>query len=403
MYVSLCQNIKKSEIIGYETITGILEKIKNGATKDLVEEARSFGKGTEEFQKIKEKIPTFTPNASFTNKRKLEYLHQLTGFIYLDLDEYDDLQPLKNNSYVYAIWKSISGNGYGALAKVEGVTTQNFKQCWKYIASCLKGQNIALDPQTSDITRQNVLSYDPGIYINEGCIPLEVIDIFGHQSSTTVDTIFDYQSSKTASDYPFLQTDSDTSTSRSDEKYEKPERIKYSTTLNDYEGSDCVLIPEGKKSRSGYLPKEIAVGNRRKWMVGHTISLLFNNPEISFERLLGLVNYSNKTHCSPPLTYPEIGSIVKFNYDRHCSGTLDYNTSLKKIWIDPDKKLTTHQKRKIIGKQVGILRKTKTLNELKSIYIRLKESNIKVTQKMVLSESCVSLRTIRNYWSNIVS
>lgn len=402
MNVSLCQNIKISEIVGYDSITGILEKIKNGATKDLVEEARSFGKGTEEFQKIKEKIPTFTPNASFTNKRKLEYLHQLTGFIYLDLDECNDLRPLKDCGYIFAAWKSVSGKGYGALAKVEGVTTQNFKQCWKYIASCLKEQNITLDPQTSDITRQNVLSYDPDLYINEVCIPIEVTDIFGDQSSTAVDTFFDYISSNTTSDYPFLQNDSDTSTSRSDEKYDKHERVKFSTTLDDYEGSDCVLIPEGKKSRSGYLPKEIAIGNRRKWMAGHTISLIFNNPTISFSRLLGLVNYSNQMHCTPPLTYPEIGSIVKSNYDRHISGSLDYNTSLKKIWINPDNKLTTQQKRKIIGKQVGILRRTKTLNDLKSIYIRLKESNIKVTQKMVLSESSVSLRTIKDYWSDIV-
>jgi hypothetical protein len=402
MYVSLCPNIKQSEIVGYDSIPGILLKIKNGATKDLVEEARHFGKGTEDFQKIKEMILTFTPNASFTTKRKLENLDQLTGFIYLDVDSCDNLQPLKDSCYVYAVWKSISGNGYGALAKVEGLTTQNFKLCWKHIASCLKEQNITLDPQTSDITRQNVLSFDPDIYINEECVPLEVTDIFGDQSSTAAVTIFDYLSSNTTSDYPFLQNDPFTSTSRSDEKYDKLERIKFSTTLNDYEGSDCVLIPEGKKSRSGYLPKEIAVGNRRKWMIGHTISLLFNNPSISFIRLVGVVNYSNKTHCYPPLTYPEISSIVKSNYDKHLLGTLDYNVSLKKIWINPDKKLTTKQKRKIIGKQVGILRKTKTLNDLKSIYIRLKESNIKVTQNMVLSESSVSLRTIKDYWSDIV-
>ena len=66
MNVSLCENIKKSQITGYDTIDGILEKIQKGETENLTELARSYGKHSLEYDKIKFQIPTFTPNASFS-------------------------------------------------------------------------------------------------------------------------------------------------------------------------------------------------------------------------------------------------------------------------------------------------------------------------------------------------
>ena len=57
--------------------------------------------------------------------------------------------------------------------------------------------------------------------------------------------------------------------------------IKYQTTLHDYNGSDYVVIEEGKDYRISYLPKKIIEGQRHKWISSFILTLLFNNPYIS--------------------------------------------------------------------------------------------------------------------------
>ena len=172
MKVSLCQNIKKSQITGYDTINGILNKIQKGETEILTELARSYGKHSLEYDKIKFQIPTFTPNASFSQRRDLKHLQEPSGFIYIDLDDYHDINFLKRDEYIYSCWRSLSGIGIGALVKVNGITAQNFKGCWSYLFNYFKGYGITIDKQTCDITRQNVISFDPNIYINENAASL---------------------------------------------------------------------------------------------------------------------------------------------------------------------------------------------------------------------------------------
>jgi hypothetical protein len=80
---------------------------------------------------------------------------------------------------------------------------------------------------------------------------------------------------------------------------------------------------------------------------------------------------------------------------------LNILTKRKKIWINPDKKFTTEQKRKIIGQEIGKLRRRKTINELISVYKELSNQYPKVTQKLLEQHSTVKFRTIKKYWKDI--
>ena len=274
MNVSLCENIKKSQITGYDTINRILEKIQKGETENLTELARFYGKHSLEYDRIKFQIPTFTPNARFSQKRDLKYLEEPSGFIYIDMDDYHDINFLKQDEYIYSCWRSLSGIGIGALVKVNGITAQNFKGCWSYLYNYFKGYDITIDKQTCDITRQNVISFDPDIYINQNAASLYA-DQITTQTSTSIPQFQDSkESSLSGLFYGFEETVITDSS-----------RIKYRTTLDDYQGMNYVVIEDGKEFRSCYLPKEIRYGERHKWMVGHTISLLFNNPTVTMERL----------------------------------------------------------------------------------------------------------------------
>ena len=391
MNVSLCENIKKSQITGYDTIDGVINKIRTGETQTLTSKARNYGKHSPEYEKIKYHVPTFTPNASFNYKRELSQFREPSGFMYLDIDEFSDIDYLKNDNHIYSCWKSFSGIGIGALVQVPGITIQNFKQYWSGISDYYYSLGIQIDKQTCDITRQNVISYDPNIHINKDSIPFDInlikeqdLNEISHlgftQGNTSYTSLFNGFEGTSLTDYL---------------------KIIYRTTLDDYQGMDYVVIEEGKAFRSGYLPKEIRDGSRHQWIVGHTISILFNNPAIPKERLYSIVSYANKTHCLPPLPIPEIMSIVNWYYDKHIKGKLDYHPKIKKIWFDPDSNLSKHDKKKIIGKESGKLRRKSTFQKLKGVYTELSLINDKVTQKMVSDASKISTRTIKKYWDDL--
>lgn len=392
MNISLFENIKKSKVIGLDTIDGIIEKIRNGETRTLTSIARTFGKHSPEYEKVKFQVPTFTPNASFNPCRNQKYLVEPSGFIYLDFDEFDDFNFLISDQFIYSAWKSLSGTGFGALVKVSGITAQNFKECWNYLSNYFKGYGIIVDPQTCDITRQNVISFDPDIYINKNASSLHT----DHIISQTHTTIPQFQDANESSISGWLY-DFDK------EIYSDSAKIKYRSTLDDYQGKDYVIIEEGKESRTCYLPKEIPTGKRHQWMAGHTKSLLYLNPSITMEKLYNCVYRANLIHCNPPMLSTEIMSIVRWYFEKHSKGMLDYHPKLKKIWIDPSSDLSRHDKRKIIGEESGKLKRKSTSKILKSVYSELSKTNVNVTQKMVANASKRSLRTVKDYWNEIIN
>lgn len=396
MKVSLCKNIGESKIIGSDTIDGILQKIQKGETAKQTElaryRARTFGNKSPEYEEIKTQIPTFTPNGSFRKRRALTNLEKPSGFIYIDIDNNNhDINFLRQNEYIYSCWRSLSDTGVGALVRVNGVTSQNFKECWTYLSDYFKNYGITVDKQTSDITRQNVISFDPDIYINENATYLYADEIT-HQTYTNIPQFQDLKESTLSGFFYGFE----------EAIIKDPSKIKYRTILDDYKGMDYVVIEEGKASRECYLPEKILAGERHNWMVGHTISLLFNNPSITKERLFNCVLHSNLTHCYPPMMNSEIMSIVKWYWDKHSRGTLDYRPQLKKIWFDPNVNINRNEKRKIIGTETGKLRRGKTLKTLKSTYLELSFESVKVTQRMVAVKSKRSIGTVKKYWSEII-
>jgi len=415
MRTSLCKNLTKSQIIGTDTIDGILLKIKNGYTKQQVELARSYGKGTPEYDQIKVMIPTFTPHGEFSGTRKISNLIQLSGFIYLDFDGYTNKQRIAQLPFVYACWESLSAQGLGCLVQVDNLTTDNFLSVWNYLSNNLKQLQIELDSACKDLSRQNVISYDPNLVINTNCTILDAIRIHASYTSSTSKQnhyctlstgILPTYSSATSTINPNL--DFESSTTVNDVSFGDinishipQEKIVYKTTLSDYGGLDYVIIEEGIPFRSAYLPKQIKDGDRHKWLCSHIITLIFNNPDISFKRLLNELLGENSLHCCPPMDTSKVISLTKWFFEKHSQGCLFIKAKHKKIWFNPSNTFTRKEKRIIVGKEVGALRRKNTLNRIQKAYDELKVNHKRVTQKMVKELSEVSLRTIKKRWAEI--
>lgn len=397
MKVSMFENLKNSKCIGESTISEILQQIKNGYTKKLVEEARGYGKGTPEYERLKALIPTFTPNGNFYPIRKLEHLIDLTGFIYLDFDDYVDQSKITEVPFVYACWKSLSGKGYGALASITNLTKSNFTNTWLYLADFFKDKGLEVDSLTKDISRQNVISYDPNIYINDTAIPIDALTIKEYASKSKIKTESSFsinqqlfESNITSCDYNFIQTTSNSNP------------IKYKTTLTDYSGLDYVVIEDGLPYRGCFLPKSIKDGARHKWLSSFIISLLYNNPSISIETINQITIKTNNERCAPPMTINKLMKLTNWLYNKCKEEDFDFQPYFKKIWFNPTSTLNLKDKRRIVGREVGALRRKKTLNRIQIAYNELKEKKELVTQKMIKEQTGLSIRTIKSRWKEVV-
>jgi hypothetical protein len=383
----------KSPFVQTETdIDTVLNLIKNGLTKENVQVARQFVKGDSIYELIKKETPSFSPNASFCGKRCYKNIKALTGMIYLDFDDTINPKELQNIPYIYAYWKSFGGKGYGALASINNLTPENFKDVWLDLEEYFNNRNMTIDAKTKDITRQNIISYDPDLFINPACRPLNAngmalckslsakYDSKPVTTSTFSNDLMDYITTNT-----FFDSD----------------KIKYKTILDDYSGRTHIVIPEGKDCRVAYLPSVVIEGERNYKLETYTASILFNNPNIPLKRLQIEILRANRTHCQPKLPVKEVIELVNKGFAKHTAGTLRVKTNKKKIWINPESNLTTKNKRVIVNKESGALKTMRTKNHLRGVYLDLKARNEIVTQKMVEENSCRKIRTIKKYWNDI--
>jgi hypothetical protein len=375
-------NVKTPQVISTAGISTVLNHIKVGTFKDKIIESRIYGKGHPIFEQNKTLTPTFTPNGTFTKRRSVGTIENLTGLIYLDIDHEIDVKKLHALQFVYSFWKSFSGNGYGLLVSVSGLKKDNFKSSWSYLSNYFLGLDITIDPHTKDISRQCVISYDPDIYINHNVVSL----IIPEKSCSISDELFpitttlpNYQSNITHLD-----------------------KIKYQTTLDDYCNMDYIVIEEGREYRNTYIPQIIKEGARHTWLSSFTSSILFNNPDISCNKLEMILLKVNYEHCKPELSKDDVRKIVKWSFKKHRKQELMIRTKKKKIWLNPDKQLTLEQKKSIIGKETGKLRRKETLNRLIEIYKHLSIQYPRVTQKLLSENSSVKIRMVKNYWKEIL-
>lgn len=381
---SVFKNVRTKSVDSVSNIETILGYIKEGKYKDEILVSRTFGKGHELFDKIKTSVPTFTPNALFFNERNLDHLQSLTGYIYLDIDSKIDPEILNNECFIYSYWKSFSGNGYGLLIPISGLTIEYFKSTWSFLKDYFDERGVVIDPHSSDITRQCVVSYDPDIFINPDVVPLVMLRPWDWEYSGLTN-------------HPTIGYTSDNTDTN---EYLK---IRYQTILDDYHDMEYVVIPEGKEYRNTYIPRIIEDGNRHKFLCSITTSLLFNNPTIDSTRLEKFLTKINQERCHPILSVREIKSIIKWSYRKHTKKEFNsIKTKKKKIWISPYKGLTRSEKKKIVGKVSGQLRRKKTLDELIITYKELSKQHTKVTQKLLEQHSKVTIWTIKKYWGEIL-
>lgn len=167
--ITIFKNIRDTDTPFFREVGKILDRIKEGATKELVKKIRAE-KRKPERQELKKQLPAICFSGTF-NKRSDSSLIQHSGLICLDFDGYtkqkellQDKENLSKNKYVYSVFISPSGNGLKVLVKIPADAenhTNYFNSLEKYFNSPY------FDKTSKNLSRVCYESYDPLIHVNE--------------------------------------------------------------------------------------------------------------------------------------------------------------------------------------------------------------------------------------------
>jgi hypothetical protein len=167
---TIFRNIHDTDTAYHITTTKALQRIKDGASRELINKIRNRNINKSERQELKKQLPAICFSGIFT-KRNDASLQEHSGFICLDFDDYEkrsDLmaqkERLSKDRYVYSVFESPSGLGLKALVRIPPVAekhVQFFNSMQKYFAS------PHFDAKCKNVGRVCYESFDPTIYINE--------------------------------------------------------------------------------------------------------------------------------------------------------------------------------------------------------------------------------------------
>ena len=166
--ITIFRDIKTTEQPFFRNVEFILERIKEGSSKDLIKRIRKE-KDKVVINELKQQLPAICFSGKF-NKRTDSSLMKHSGLICLDFDGYKkqkDLLEVKElyskDNYVYSIFISPSGKGLKVLVKIPD-DGDNHKNYFNALDEHFNSEHF--DKTSKNVSRVCYESYDPLIYIN---------------------------------------------------------------------------------------------------------------------------------------------------------------------------------------------------------------------------------------------
>ena len=164
--ITIFQNIKKIEAPFHRPLSVVLERIKNGKSKDIIQRIRSE-RNKEKRQELKKTLPAVCFSGEFT-KRNDNSLVQHSGIVCLDFDGYEsasklqeDKERMMKDKYVLSVFISPSGNGIKVLVKIP-VDVDNHINYFNSLNNYFSSPHF--DKTSKNVSRVCYESYDPFIY-----------------------------------------------------------------------------------------------------------------------------------------------------------------------------------------------------------------------------------------------
>jgi predicted P-loop ATPase len=168
--ISFYNNINQNKSKQTIDITDFLYHVKHGKWQSISEQVAIIQDHNKRREKKAEIAPYVTISGYFENERAADKLSLHSNFIGMDIDDIpEELENikhlLKNDPYVYAIFKSISGNGICVLFRIDG--SRHIDAFYSIGDYLLKNYQLIIDQSGKDVSRARYVSYDPDLHIND--------------------------------------------------------------------------------------------------------------------------------------------------------------------------------------------------------------------------------------------
>jgi len=170
MKVTIFKNITSTEAPYYRNVEDIVNRIKVGKTKALIEAIRSKSTKSER-NDLKRGLPSICFGGTFS-QRNDNSLIEHSGLICVDFDGYkttdemiDDYEKIKSDNYTFISFISPSADGFKVVVKIPKCKTNKEHNQFFY---GLKDyyDNTHFDTVANGVSRVCYESYDPLIYVN---------------------------------------------------------------------------------------------------------------------------------------------------------------------------------------------------------------------------------------------
>ncbi len=121
---------------------------------------------------LKEKLNSFTPSATFGERRLPEFLKMYSGFVHLDFDYLDPssvesiFKKITAIPYTFMCFLSPRGRGFKIFIEVDS-NSENHRVAYAQVSTFFENAlGLKSDPRCKDIGRLCFMSYDPDLYKN---------------------------------------------------------------------------------------------------------------------------------------------------------------------------------------------------------------------------------------------
>jgi hypothetical protein len=152
----------------------VLQTIKSNHFEEKIKSIRyAYHKGLESLgDKLKKELPAFTPSATFTKGRKLEFLNQYSGIAHLDFDDISatEIQEVRNKvdmcGITFASFISPSGTGIKIFVRIKSGVSEHQQMIIQLMHYYQELTGYQPDAKCKDITRLCFVSWDENAYLN---------------------------------------------------------------------------------------------------------------------------------------------------------------------------------------------------------------------------------------------
>jgi hypothetical protein len=381
--VQVYKNITSPQVLDQIPILDWLNDIQVGTYKDQIDSLRKLPKNSKDFNIIKNNLPCCTYNFVYNRYKKDSNILGSTGFLFIDVDNQsiDIKECLK--SKVFAIYKSVSNNGYHIIVKVSNIPSEidsiSFNEFYKSICNDL---NIIdyIDYNAIRRSQFSIVSYDPDLYFNE--------------------CSFVYEYKNTPTTFANLNTIIEEYI-----RHSKGGEIRFSNI------DEIANVSNGYKvNKEGWHYVECRIagkskdGKREIFLSSYCNNLIWLNIHLSQKVVYSIMINVNRVGCVNPMSEKEIYNIVDYKFRNKENIKPIYQKKTRKVVFAKNGDYSIKEKIQIVSKVVGQMRTENKLMELQSIiYDWDFEKYGKISQSKIYNNFKISKNFVEKHYSKFIN